>query len=44
MHARVVTVQIQSGKTEEATCLFRESVVPAAEQQKGFKSIILLIT
>ena len=42
MHARVVTVQIQPGKTEEAIRIFRESVVPAAKQQKGFKSIMLL--
>jgi len=42
MHARVVTVQIQSGKIDEAVSIYRDSVVPAAKQQKGFKGAFLL--
>ena len=42
MYARTVTVQIQPGKLDEAIRIFRDSVVPAAKQQKGFKSIVLL--
>ena len=42
MYARIVIVQIQPGKTDEATRIFRDSVIPAARQQKGFKSLALL--
>ncbi|MFQ6050638.1 MAG: antibiotic biosynthesis monooxygenase family protein [Candidatus Hydrothermarchaeota archaeon] len=42
MHARVVTVQIQPGKMEETISLYRDSVVPAAKQQQGFKGALLL--
>ncbi len=42
MHARVVTVQIQPGKMDETIGLFRDSVVPAAKAQKGFKGAYLL--
>jgi len=42
MHARVVTAQIQPGKMEEAVGIYRDSVVPAAKQQKGFKGALLL--
>ena len=42
MKARVTNVQIQPGKTEEATGIYRDSVLPAASQQKGFKGAILL--
>jgi heme-degrading monooxygenase HmoA len=42
MYARIATVQIQPGKLDEAIRIFRDSVVPAARQQKGFKSIVLL--
>jgi heme-degrading monooxygenase HmoA len=38
MFARLVTVQIQQGKMDEATNIYGDSVVPAAQQQKGFKS------
>ncbi len=43
MYARVTTVQYQPGKADEATQIFRESIVPAAKQQPGFKDIIGLI-
>jgi heme-degrading monooxygenase HmoA len=42
MHARVVTVQLQPGRNEEAIALFRDSVLPSAKQQKGFKGARLL--
>lgn len=42
MHARVVTVQIQPGKIDEATRIYRDSVVPAAKQQQGFRGALLL--
>jgi heme-degrading monooxygenase HmoA len=42
MHARVVTVQLQPGMIDRAIAIFQESVIPAAHQQKGFKSIQLL--
>ena len=42
MFARVVTIQARPGKLEEAAALFRESVIPAARQQGGFGSALLL--
>ena len=42
MKARVVSVQIRPGKTDEAIALYRDSVVPAARKQKGFKGAFLL--
>lgn len=42
MYARVVTVQVQPGKRDEAIGIYRDSVVPAAKQQKGSKGALLL--
>ncbi len=42
MYARVVTVQTQPGKTEEAIRIYRDSVMPAAKQQQGFKGAFML--
>ena len=42
MYARVTIVQIQPGKIDEAIRIYRDSVVPAAKQQKGYKGIYLL--
>ena len=42
MHARVVTVQIQPGKIDEAIRIYRDSVMPAVKEQKGFKGATLL--
>ena len=42
MHAKIVTFQIQPGKSDEAVRLFKEYVIPAAKQQKGFKARLLL--
>ena len=40
MHARVVTSQSQSGRQDEALAIVRDSIIPAAKQQKGFKSYL----
>lgn len=42
MFARVITVHAQPGKIEEAATLYRDSVIPAARQQKGFNGAFLL--
>ena len=42
MHARVTFVQIVPGKLDEAVDRYRDSVLPAAGQQKGFKGLYLL--
>ena len=42
MFARVMSIQIQSGKLEEATAVYRDYVLPVARQQKGFVSALLL--
>ena len=43
MYARVVTAQVSPDKVEEGIRLWRDSVMPAARQQKGFKSGRLLV-
>ena len=42
MDARVVTVQIQTGKTDEAIGIYRDAVVPVAKEMQGFKAAFLL--
>jgi len=42
MFARVTIVQMKKDKVDESINLFRESVVPAAKSQKGYKDIYLL--
>jgi quinol monooxygenase YgiN len=42
MYARIVTVQVQPEKREEAISIFQNSIIPAAKQQKGFISLMLL--
>ena len=42
MQARVTLVQILPDKMDEATAIYRDSVVPAAQQQKGCKGLLLL--
>ncbi len=42
MNARATIVQILPSKVDEAVDLYRDSVVPAARQQKGFKGVYLL--
>ena len=43
MFARHVTVQLQPGKMDETSSIFRDSVVPALQQQEGFKGATLLM-
>lgn len=38
MRARVVAVQIQPGKMEEASRIVQRTIVPAMKEQKGFLS------
>ena len=42
MYARVTIVQTLPGKIDETISIFRDSVVPAAKQQKGYKGVYLL--
>jgi heme-degrading monooxygenase HmoA len=42
MHARVILGKVRLHKQAEAIRIFKETVIPAAEKQKGFKSINLL--
>ena len=42
MHARVILGKVQLDKQDEAINIYKESIVPAAKEQKGFKSMNLL--
>lgn len=42
MYARVVNSQLQPGKREEWITILRDSIVPAAKQQPGFKGFVVL--
>ena len=42
MNARVVSSQIQPGKTNESVSIYQDSVLPVLKQQKGFKSALYL--
>lgn len=42
MQAKVVVFQIMPGKHDEAVRVFHETVIPAAEKQKGFRGGLLL--
>jgi len=42
MHARVVLGKVKLDRQEEAINIYRESVVPVAKVQKGFKNMHLL--
>ena len=43
MHARVVSNQIQPGKTDQWLALIRESIVPALKEQAEFQGFVALI-
>lgn len=43
MYARVGTVQYQPGKQDEGIQLYRESILPEARQQRGFKGAMGLV-
>ena len=42
MYARMTTMQPRPGMADEAAEIFRESVIPAAQKQKGFRGALLL--
>ena len=42
MYARVTTTRIQPGKIEEALGIARDSIAPAAKEQRGFEGFLLL--
>ena len=42
MFARVLTIHTQTGKTEEAAAIYRDSILPPAQQQTGFSGALLL--
>jgi len=42
MHARVILGRVKLDKQDEAIRIYKESVEPAAKEQKGFKSMNLL--
>lgn len=42
MYARTTTIQAQPGKVEEAIDIVRESIVPLAKEQPGFKGLMAL--
>ncbi len=41
MHARIVTCQVRADKLNELIQIYRDSIVPAAQQQPGFKGSTL---
>ena len=43
MHARFVTVQLQTAKIEEAIAIYRDAIIPAARQQQGFLGARLFV-
>jgi hypothetical protein len=43
MHARIITVQIQHDRLDEASRLYHDQLMPAARQQPGFKGSWLLL-
>jgi quinol monooxygenase YgiN len=42
MYARVTTGQIQPDKIDDASHVYRESIVSAMHQAKGFKNLLVL--
>jgi heme-degrading monooxygenase HmoA len=42
MHARMTMIRTQPGKLEEAVTIGRDSIVPLAKEQPGFKSLVAL--
>jgi heme-degrading monooxygenase HmoA len=42
VHAKVVTIQIRPGKLEGAMAIYRDAVLPALSEQRGFRGTQLL--
>ncbi len=43
MYARITTTQMSPYRVDEAIGVVREQVIPAAQQQEGFKGYIMLV-
>jgi len=43
MYARVVRNQLQAGKADEWLAVIRDSIVPALEEQSGFRGFVAMI-
>ena len=43
MHARLAIAQFRSGKADEGMQMYRESILPEARQQRGFKGAMALL-
>ena len=43
MHGRIVSAKVRAGMLDEAVRIYRESVVPAAQQQQGFRGALLFM-
>lgn len=43
MHARMVTAQVQPDTLDQVITIFREAILPAAQQQKGFVGARLFV-
>jgi heme-degrading monooxygenase HmoA len=43
MFGRMITLEVQPGKIDEAISIYRNAVVPAVRQREGFKGISLLV-
>ena len=43
MYARVTFATAQSGKIDETIKVMRDSILPAAKKQKGFKKLLFLV-
>ncbi len=41
MHGRIVSVQVKPEDLGKAISIYRDSVIPAAQEQKGFRSALL---
>ena len=44
MNARVVTAQLEPDKIDEAVSQYRNAVVPAAKQQRGYRGKLLFLS
>ena len=43
MYARVVTIQTKPGSMDEGVSIYESSIVPAMQEQPGFKGTTLLV-
>ncbi len=43
MHARVISVQLRAGTADEASRIYRDSILPAARRQPGFQRAFFLV-